>query len=308
MVSNEGTSQVNETKIRMLTHSYELFKMNEIETISDMFDRFITIMNELKNLGKVYTNQENVKKLLRCLPPSWDPKVTAIEEAKDVKTLPLEELLGSLLTHELTMKQRQIEEVEKKKKSIAFKLSIKENEKFLEEEEETSNDEDEDIALLSRKIGKLLRNRKLRRNGNFIKRDASKGERGERQRREQIVCYECKKPGHIKYDCPLLKIGRSKKKAMKATWDDSDESESEKEDNEVANMCFMATTNNEVTNSNSSNTFDDLDDIDDEIDENPSYEELYDTLEEMNEKLALCMSKNATLKKKNFNLERKMSP
>ena len=116
--------------------------------------------------------------------PSWDPKVTAIEEAKDVKTLPLEELLGSLLTHELTMKQRQIEEVEKKKKSIAFKTSIKENEKFLEEEEETSNDEDEDIALLSRKIGKLLRNRKLRRNGNFIKKDASKGERGEKQRKK----------------------------------------------------------------------------------------------------------------------------
>ena len=32
--------------------------MNEDETISDMFDRFITIVNELKNLGKVYTIQE----------------------------------------------------------------------------------------------------------------------------------------------------------------------------------------------------------------------------------------------------------
>ena len=56
MVSNEGTSQVKETKISMLTHSYEFLKMNENETISDMFDRFITIVNELKNLSKVYTD------------------------------------------------------------------------------------------------------------------------------------------------------------------------------------------------------------------------------------------------------------
>lgn len=39
---------------------------------------------------------------------------------------------------------------------------------------------------------------------------------------------------------------------MIATWDDNDESEFEKENNEVANMCFMTITNDEVTNSNSS--------------------------------------------------------
>lgn len=73
---------------------------------------------------------------------------------------------------------------------------------------------------------------------------------------------------------------------MKATWDDNNESESEEKENEVANMCFMAITNDEVTNSSSSNSFYDLDN---EVDENPTYEKLYDALEEMNRKLGLCV-------------------
>ncbi|KAJ0018483.1 hypothetical protein Pint_10966 [Pistacia integerrima] len=48
ILSNEGISQVKETKISMLIHSYELFRMHENETVSEMFDRYITIFNELK--------------------------------------------------------------------------------------------------------------------------------------------------------------------------------------------------------------------------------------------------------------------
>ncbi|GAV83699.1 LOW QUALITY PROTEIN: DUF4219 domain-containing protein/UBN2 domain-containing protein, partial [Cephalotus follicularis] len=73
----------------------------------DMFTRFTTIINSLKNLGKSYSNQELVRKILRCLPKSWTPKVTVIEEAKDLSTLPLEQLLGSLMTHETTMKNHE---------------------------------------------------------------------------------------------------------------------------------------------------------------------------------------------------------
>ncbi|GAV82354.1 DUF4219 domain-containing protein/UBN2 domain-containing protein, partial [Cephalotus follicularis] len=73
----------------------------------DMFTRFNTITNSLKNLGKSYSNQELVRKILRCLPKSWTPKVTAIKEAKDLSTLPLEQLLGSLMTHETTMKNHE---------------------------------------------------------------------------------------------------------------------------------------------------------------------------------------------------------
>ncbi|GAV61060.1 UBN2 domain-containing protein, partial [Cephalotus follicularis] len=77
-VTYEGTNQVKESKISMLVHEYELFMMHYDECISDMFTRFTTIVNSLKNLGKNYSNQELVRKILRCLPKSWTPKVTAI--------------------------------------------------------------------------------------------------------------------------------------------------------------------------------------------------------------------------------------
>ncbi|GAV63113.1 LOW QUALITY PROTEIN: UBN2 domain-containing protein, partial [Cephalotus follicularis] len=68
-VTYEGTNQVKE-KISMLVHEYELFLMHDNESISDMFTRFTTIINSLKNLGKSYSNQELVRKILRCLPKS----------------------------------------------------------------------------------------------------------------------------------------------------------------------------------------------------------------------------------------------
>ncbi|GAV70515.1 UBN2 domain-containing protein [Cephalotus follicularis] len=48
--------------------------MHDYESISDMFTRFTTIINALKNLGKSYPNQELVRKILRCLPKSWTEK------------------------------------------------------------------------------------------------------------------------------------------------------------------------------------------------------------------------------------------
>ena len=91
----------------MLVHKYELFKIEYDESITEMFTHFTDIINGLKSLGKSYTNSELVRKILRSLPRTWEAKVTAIQEAKDLNTLPLEELLGSLMTHELSMKQHQ---------------------------------------------------------------------------------------------------------------------------------------------------------------------------------------------------------
>ena len=52
----EGTSQVKETKANMLAHVYELFKMKSKEIIFEIFVRLIEITNDLKDLGREYTN------------------------------------------------------------------------------------------------------------------------------------------------------------------------------------------------------------------------------------------------------------
>ncbi|GAV66343.1 UBN2 domain-containing protein, partial [Cephalotus follicularis] len=114
-----------------------------------MFTHFTTIVNSLKNLGTNYSNQELVRKILRCLPRSWTPKVTAIEEAKDLTILPFEQLLSSLMTHETTMKNHENVEV-KNKKSIALKAS----------KEESENDEEGDMELITSQFKKFLKSKK----------------------------------------------------------------------------------------------------------------------------------------------------
>ena len=67
-ITHEGTNQVNESKINMLVHKYELFKMEHDESITEMFTHFTDIINDLKNLGKSYSNSDLVRKILRSLP------------------------------------------------------------------------------------------------------------------------------------------------------------------------------------------------------------------------------------------------
>ena len=71
--------------------------------------------------------------------------MTAIQEAKDLNTLSLEELLDSFITHELTIKQNMEDEV-KKKKTMALKSLAK------EEDEDSEDDDDEELALITRKF------------------------------------------------------------------------------------------------------------------------------------------------------------
>ena len=57
-----------------------------------------------------------MRKMIRSFPKRFDMKVTAIEEAQDIDKMKVDELVGSLLTFELSINERS----EKKNKSIAF--------------------------------------------------------------------------------------------------------------------------------------------------------------------------------------------
>ncbi|KAL5551274.1 hypothetical protein UlMin_001450 [Ulmus minor] len=212
----------------------------------------------------------NTLEILRSLPKQWEAKVTAIQEAKDLSKLPLDELIGSLMTHEITMNQNLEDGVKtEKEKNLAFSSST------------SYDDGEKDIALLAKRFKKFLKyDRKNRRK--FIK------EVDEHPKQSEVICYECNKPGHYRSECPQLKQGR--KKAMLATWDDSDSSDSESEKDECANVCFM-TIHDEVINS--------------ELDSsNFSFDELLDAFEELHTEFEILISKNKALKNKIFLLRK----
>ena len=121
-VHHEGTSHVKETRIDIGVRKFEVFEMSENETIDEMYARFTTIVNEMRSLGKAYSTHERIRKILRCLPSMWRPMVTAITQAKDLKSMNLEDLIGSLRAHEVVL---QGDKPVKKVKSLALKELMK---------------------------------------------------------------------------------------------------------------------------------------------------------------------------------------
>ncbi|XP_027192431.1 uncharacterized protein [Cicer arietinum] len=233
---HEGTSHVKETRIDIGIRKFELFEMNEGETIDEMYSRFTTIVNEMRSLGKAYSVQDRVRKIMRCLPIIWRPMVTAISQAKNLDVLGLEELIGTLRAHEVLLQE---DKPIKKVKTIALKASQESTPVQTDEDSEEIEQEDVDkeIVRLTRKIQRMLIRRDQIKKG-FLDKKEFKTEID----KSKIICFGCNKQGHYKTECPLnKKVPKKfpfKKKSMMATWDESDESETEKP--EKANLCLMA--------------------------------------------------------------------
>ncbi|XP_070007641.1 uncharacterized protein [Nicotiana sylvestris] len=82
--AHEGTTKVKQSKIDMLTTEYELFRMKDDESIQDMHTRFTSIINELHSLGETIPRNKLVRKILSILCSSWESKINAITEVKDL--------------------------------------------------------------------------------------------------------------------------------------------------------------------------------------------------------------------------------
>ena len=113
------------------------------------FDWYITIVNQLNQLGRVISENEMVKRLLRSLPMSWRSTVVAIRETQDLNKISLDEICGSLLTYEQVVNQIDNEEKKlvEKKKGIALKTSSRNEELY----EDSCEYEDAEMAMLVRR-------------------------------------------------------------------------------------------------------------------------------------------------------------
>ena len=141
-VAHEGTNQVKQSRIELLMRKYELFEMSDKETVMEMYTRFAHITNKMKLLGKSFTTEELVRKILRFLPQSRETKVIAIQEAKKMDEISLDELIGNLQTYDLRKKSQV-----KKDHDLVLKAL----------ESGGSNLDDEEIAMVACRITKLLK-------------------------------------------------------------------------------------------------------------------------------------------------------
>ncbi|XP_041024084.1 uncharacterized protein LOC121264843 [Juglans microcarpa x Juglans regia] len=145
-VTHEGTKAVKNSKFQMLTTSFEELRMKDDETFDAFYAKLNDVVNSHFNLGDRIPENRIVRKVLRSLPERFRPKVTAIEESKDLDSMRIEELVGSLQTYEHTLP------VDKKHKSIALNT--------IREESNESSDEsamsDREIAFYAKKFRKMF--------------------------------------------------------------------------------------------------------------------------------------------------------
>lgn len=74
-----GTEDIKDSKINMLTEDYEHFGMEPGESISSMQTRFLHLINKLENLGKTFSNKNYANKILRYVCMKKNLKVPSIK-------------------------------------------------------------------------------------------------------------------------------------------------------------------------------------------------------------------------------------
>ena len=114
--------------------------MHKDESINSMSERFASLTNELRNLGKTFETEHLLWKILILITHRWDSKVTSIGDSKDVSKYTYEELIGSLMAHELFLNRREGEPV--KSKGIALN-AVK---------EDSENEIDDQLSLSLRNL------------------------------------------------------------------------------------------------------------------------------------------------------------
>ena len=94
---HEGTKTVKINKLQQLTTIFESIRMSGDEFFDEFYAKLNDIVNSAYNLGKIYDQPKIVRKILRSLTEDFRPKVTAITESKDVDSIPVDELVRSLM-------------------------------------------------------------------------------------------------------------------------------------------------------------------------------------------------------------------
>ncbi|XP_027165972.1 uncharacterized protein LOC113765933 [Coffea eugenioides] len=107
--SNERTKNM---QVLNLIREFKMVKMKESETIKDYSDKLLGIVNKVRLLGKNFSDERIVQKILVTLPEKYESKISSLEESKDLSSISLAELVNALQALEKRRMIRKEETVE----------------------------------------------------------------------------------------------------------------------------------------------------------------------------------------------------
>ncbi|KAL8115556.1 hypothetical protein AgCh_022164 [Apium graveolens] len=237
----QGTMVIKKNIRAILIQEYEHFEAKLDESLTDIYDRFLTLLNNLSLVGKVYDREDSNTKFLRDLNEEWETQTSIILYQYDLEIITLDEVYGMLRTHDLEVQQRK-ERKSNKGKSVALKVNAKNSKdrsieaarkknNLLESDtddlssnpdDDTDSETDENVtnfdvmqmATLLVKGFKMIQFRKSQKKRSFKKKFTGGSD----------------KPGHFAKKCKKTKHDKRKNKALITSskdWMDSTVSENE---------------------------------------------------------------------------------
>ena len=145
----EGIKVVKDLKFQRLTTSFEEIKMENDESFDKFYAKLKDIVNLAFNLGEIIVEPKIVRKVIRSLLEIFHPKITAIEESKNIDKIPLFELVGNLQTYELGLTR-----IEKLSKSKSMALKAKSS----DTDESSYNEDSKMKSYITRQFKKFMKN------------------------------------------------------------------------------------------------------------------------------------------------------
>ncbi|XP_070012916.1 uncharacterized protein [Nicotiana sylvestris] len=167
--AHEGTPQAKRSRVTLLYFQYENFTMKK---------------------------EDQVEKIVsRVLPVTWESKITAIQESKNIATLKLDELIGNLTAYGLRRQPMKID-APKKERNMALRIAG------------GANLEDDEMAMITGDFKKyLIRGKDSSRGATFNKPRALEKQTSE-------GCRKCGKTNHMIKNCPQWEIEWKKERVQ----------------------------------------------------------------------------------------------
>ncbi|KAL8121436.1 hypothetical protein AgCh_018239 [Apium graveolens] len=234
---------IKKNRRAVLIQEYEHFEAKPDESLIDIYDRFLTLLNNLSLVGKVYDQDDSNTKFLRALSEEWETQTSIIQHQRERKSNKGKSV--ALKVNDKASREKSVGAARKKNNLPESDTDDSSSNPDDDTDSETDkNMTDFDVMQMAALLVKGFRRmqfRKSKNNKKFRKkftgserkstgRKDGRDSRAGKVDRTKIKCYNCDEPGHFATECKKIKHDKGKSKApitSSKNWVDSSDSKDE---------------------------------------------------------------------------------